>query len=260
MNNYNSDNIKILSDLDHIRLRFGMYIGNNETPVSLFNEAIDNAIDEVVAGYSDSLIVECQVNDKQATYVIKDTGRGIPTGYKEVNGQNMAILEALITKSNSGGKFDNSAYLSSAGLNGVGMCCINALSDSLHIHSTNDGVTGEVNTIDGELIAPVEYKETREKSGTITSFTVKKDTKYFDDFVVPYEYIIHKLNTYQAFGIKNIKFVYNGEEVELTATSPFDLHKHPMDNGKYALKGDIEVTNDKKEKLRLSLQYIDLIL
>lgn len=258
--NYNADSIKILSDIDHIRLRFGMYIGMNDTPVSLFNEAIDNSVDEVLAGYSDSLIVDCTVNDKQATYAVIDKGRGIPTGTKEINGQELPILEAIITKANSGGKFDNSAYLSSAGLNGVGLCCINALADTMTIRSVYSGIVGEIKTEDGVVVKPVEYKKTKEKSGTVTSFTVTKNNKYFDDFVVPYEYIVHKLNTYQAFGMKGIKFIYNDEDktaTEITAQSPFDLHKHPMDNGRYALQGDIEVTNDKKEKLRFSFQYID---
>lgn len=260
MDNYNAESIKILSDIDHIRLRSGMYIGDNSNTIPLFNEAIDNSIDEVTAGYSDSLIVDCNINDKQATYVITDTGRGIPTGTKEVNGQEIPILEAIITKANSGGKFDNSAYLSSAGLNGVGACCINALADFMFIHSVHDGVVGEIRTEDGVVVTPVDYKKTKEKSGTVTSFTVTKNNKYFDDFVVPYEYIVHKLNTYQAFGIKGIKFSYNGEdktESEITANSPFDLHKHPMDNGKYAIKGDIEVTNSKNERLRFAFYYID---
>ena len=260
MNTYSSDSIKILSDLDHIRLRSGMYIGDNSNTTQLFNEAIDNGIDEVVAGYSDSLVVDCQVDDKQATYTIKDTGRGIPTGYKEVNGQEVAILEALTTKTNSGGKFDNKAYLNSIGLNGVGLCCITALADSIFIHSTNNGVTGEIKIEDGNIVCPVEYKKTNEKSGTITSFTVKKGTKYFDDFVVPYDYIINKLNVYQAFGIKGIKLFVNGEDVtesQITATSPFDLHKHPMDNGKNALVGDILVTNAKTERFRFAFNYID---
>ena len=258
--NYNADSIKILSDIDHIRLRSGMYIGDNSNPIPLFNEAIDNSVDEVLAGYSDSLIVDCTVNDKRATYAVIDKGRGIPTGTKEINGQDVPILEAIITKANSGGKFDSSAYLNSSGLNGVGACCINALADTMTIRSVYSGIVGEIKTEDGIVIKPVEYKKTKEKSGTVTSFTVSKDNKYFDDFVVPYEYIVHKLNTYQAFGMKGIKFIYNGEDktvTEITAQSPFDLYKHPMDNGKYALQGDIEVTNDKKEKLRFSFQYID---
>lgn len=259
MENYNADSIKILSDLDHIRLRSGMYISDGGVS-ALFNEAIDNSVDEVMSGYSNSLTIDCVVDDREATYTIKDTGRGIPTGVKEVNGKEVPILEAIITKANSGGKFDNSAYLSSAGLNGVGLCCINALADSMYIHSVSDGIVGEIKTEDGVVVLPVEYKKTKEKSGTVTSFTVTKENKYFDDFVVPYDYIIHKLNTYQAFGMKGIKFIYNGEdktESEIIAKSPFDLHKHPMDNGKNALIADISVTNSKSERFRLSFNYID---
>lgn len=259
MGNYNADSIKILSDIDHIRLRSGMYVGDNANTIPLFNEAIDNSVDEVTAGYSNSLTIECAVSDEKATYTVIDTGRGIPTGVKEVNGQEIPILEAIITKANSGGKFDNSAYLSSAGLNGVGMCCINALADTMTVRSINNGIVGEIRTKDSVVVSPVEYKKTKEKSGTITSFTVSKNNKYFDDFVVPYDYIIHKLNTYQAFGIKGIKFIYNGEdrtESEITATSPFDLHKHPMDNGENAIIGDVTVINSKQEKLRLSFNYI----
>ena len=260
MENYNADSIKILSDIDHIRLRSGMYIGDNSNTIPLFNEAIDNSVDEVTSGYSDSLLINCVVDDEKATYTIKDTGRGIPTGVKEVNGQEMPILEAIITKANSGGKFDSSAYLSSAGLNGVGLCCINALADKMILRSVNNGVVGEIKTENGVVVTPVEYKKIKEKSGTIISFTVLKENKYFDDYVVPYEYIVHKLNTYQAFGIKNIKFIYNGEDLtekEITATSPFDLHKHPMDNGKNALMCDISVEAENKERFRIAFNYID---
>lgn len=260
MENYNADSIKILSDIDHIRLRSGMYIGDNSNTIPLFNEAIDNSVDEVTSGYSDSLLINCVVDDEKATYTIKDTGRGIPTGVKEVNGQEMPILEAIITKANSGGKFDSSAYLSSAGLNGVGLCCINALADKMTLRSVNNGVVGEIKTENGVVVTPVKYKKIKEKSGTIISFTVLKENKYFDDYVVPYEYIVHKLNTYQAFGIKNIKFIYNGEDLtekEITATSPFDLHKHPMDNGKNALVCDISVEAENKERFRIAFNYID---
>ena len=74
MDNYNAESIKILSGIEHIRLRFGMYIGSNADTSPLFNEAIDNSIDEVTAGYSDSLTVDCVVDDKQAKYTIVDTG------------------------------------------------------------------------------------------------------------------------------------------------------------------------------------------
>lgn len=257
---YNAESIKILSDIDHIRLRYGMYIGDNSSPIPLFNEAVDNAIDEVVAGYSDGFVVKIDKNINDGmTYTIQDFGRGIPNGYKEINGKKVSILESIITKANSGGKFDNSAYLSSAGLNGVGMTVINALSDSVFIKTVHDNVVGSILTFDSIPTEPVKYKETEEASGTIIKFKINKDNKYFADNQIPFDYIVNKLNVYQAFGIKNIKLFLNDEDITeqyITATSPFDLHKHPIDNGQNALVCDVTVESSNHEKFRMSFNYI----
>lgn len=258
MDNYNADNIQILSDLDHIRLNPGMYIGDTlDCPRHILQECIDNALDECINGYSNGFEVYITNNNGNVTYRVVDHGRGIPYGTKEVNGKEISILEALTTKSNSGGKFDNKSYLNSTGLHGLGLKCVNAFSDNLTIISVNSGYKGHLECFEGEPVDPVVYKTTKEKSGTSIGFTIKKDNKYFENNEVPLQTIIDKLNTYQAFGIKNIKLIYNNEEIELTANSPFDLHKHPMDNNKYALKGDIEVINSDSEKLRLAFDYID---
>lgn len=258
MDNYNADNIQILSDLDHIRLNPGMYIGDTlDCPRHILQECIDNALDECINGYSNGFEVYITNNNGNITYRVVDHGRGIPYGTKEVNGKEISILEALTTKSNSGGKFDNKSYLNSTGLHGLGLKCVNAFSDNLTIISVNSGYKGHLECFEGEPVDPVVYKTTKEKSGTSIGFTIKKDNKYFENNEVPLQTIIDKLNTYQAFGIKNIKLIYNNEEIELTANSPFDLHKHPMDNNKYALKGDIEVINSDSEKLRLAFDYID---
>lgn len=260
-NNYTADNIKILSDLDHIRKRSGMYISDNGVS-HLLQEVIDNAVDEIECHNSNKL--EVYVNDdnktEDVTYTVIDAGSGIPVGYKEVNGKEVSILEAILTKSNSGGKFDNTAYLSSAGTHGVGTTVVNALADEVIIESTYNGVTGKIHCVDGVPINKVEYVDTPDKSsGTLFSFTVKKNNPYFEDNKVPFEHIVNKLNTYQAFGIKGIKLFLNNEDVTdnyITATTPNDLHKHPMDNGQYALKGDILVINSKSERFRLLFQYI----
>ena len=258
MDNYNADNIQILSDLDHIRLNPGMYIGDTlDCPRHILQECIDNALDECINGYSNGFEVYITNNNGNVTYRVVDHGRGIPYGTKEVNGKEISILEALTTKSNSGGKFDNKSYLNSTGLHGLGLKCVNAFSDNLTIISVNSGYKGHLECFEGEPVDPVVYKTTKEKSGTSIGFTINKDNKYFENNEVPLQTIIDKLNTYQAFGIKNIKLIYNNEEIELTANSPFDLHKHPMDNNKYALKGDIEVINSDSEKLRLAFDYID---
>lgn len=259
-NDYNADSIKILSDLEHIRQRSGMYIGDNGV-AHLLQEVIDNAIDEIECHDSDKIEVHIDksVNDDM-TYTVIDSGAGIPVGYKEVNGRKISILEAILTKTNSGGKFDNTAYLSSAGTNGVGSTVVNALADEVIIISTHDGVTGKIHCVNGEPVEPVEYVETpKTKSGTSFTFTVKKGNPYFEDNQVPFDYIVNKLNVYQAFGIEGIKLFLNGEDITdtyVTATSPFDLHKHPMDNGENAIVVDVAVESENKERFRFAFNYI----
>ena len=261
MNNYNADSIKILSDLDHIRKRSEMYISDNGCS-HLLQEIMDNALDEMECHGSDKLEVYVEkANNGDMKYTVVDSGSGIPVGYKEVNGKTVSILEAILTKTNSGGKFDNTAYLSSAGTNGVGSTVVNALADEVKVTSVYNGVVGSIHCVNGVPTTPVEYTDVPgAKSGTSFTFVIKKNNPYFETNEIPLDYIINKLNVYQAFGIKGIKLFVNGEDVtesRITATSPFDLHKHPMDNGKNALVGDILVTNAKTERFRFAFNYID---
>lgn len=261
MSTYNADSIKILSDLEHIRKNPGMYIGDVTNPHHILQEAIDNALDETINGFSSGF--EVYINHLEGgdmEYQVVDFGRGIPSGYKEIGDKKVSILEALLTKSNSGGKFDSGSYLNSTGVHGLGMKCINALSDSMLVQSTNNGIMGTIETINGEPIREVNYVAYDDKpSGTITRFIVKKDNKYFETNEVPFDFVVDKLNTYKAFGIKDIKLFFNNTDVTeqyLGAETPFDLHKHPMDNGQNAIVVDCEVQNDRKERLRISFNYI----
>lgn len=260
MAKYDSDSIKVLSDIEHIRRNPGMYIGDIDTPHHLLQECIDNAVDETMNGYSDGFEVHIsKTADDDMVYSVVDYGRGIPAGYKTINDKKLSILEVITTKSNSGGKFDNSAYLNSAGIHGLGIKCVNALADKLTIESVSDGMYGTIQLENAEVVNKVEYKKTTKHSGTKITFLVSKDNEYFANNQIPFEFICNKLNTYQAFGIKNIKLFLNNEDVTsdyITATSPFDLHKHPMDNGNNALVVDCEVTNSLKERFRLSFNYI----
>lgn len=260
MAKYNSDSIKVLSDIEHIRRNPGMYIGDIDTPHHLLQECIDNAVDETMNGYSDGFEVHVsKTANNDMVYSVVDYGRGIPAGYKTINDKKLSILEVITTKSNSGGKFDNNAYLNSAGVHGLGIKCVNALADKLIIESVSDGMYGTIQLENAEVVNKVEYKKTTKHSGTKTTFLVSKDNKYFANNQISFEFITNKLNTYQAFGIKNIKLFLNNEDVTsdyITATSPFDLHKHPMDNGNNALVVDCEVTNSVKERFRLSFNYI----
>nr|CAI9751689.1 DNA topoisomerase II large subunit [Caudoviricetes sp.] len=260
MAKYNSDSIKVLSDIEHIRRNPGIYIGDIDTPHHLLQECIDNSVDEAMNGYSDGFEVHVsKTADDDMVYSVVDYGRGIPAGYKTINDKKLSILEVITTKSNSGGKFDNNAYLNSAGVHGLGIKCVNALADKLIIESVSDGMYGTIQLENAEVVNKVEYKKTTKHSGTKITFLVSKNNKYFANNQIPFEFITNKLNTYQAFGIKNIKLFLNNEDVTsdyITATSPFDLHKHPMDNRDNALVVDCEVTNSLKERFRLSFNYI----
>ena len=115
-----------------------MYIGEAEDPRQLLSKIFDNAVDEVQAGFSKELIVT--IDTKANSYEVRDYGRGIPHGKKKLaTGEEKEVLEVLLTESHSGGKFDNSSYNYSSGLNGLGMTITNALSKSVEIISYRDG-------------------------------------------------------------------------------------------------------------------------
>lgn len=262
LNSYDESSIQILSDIEHIRKNVSMYIGDNiEDPRQLLQEAIDNAIDEAVNGYSNGFTIYITVDKNESKYIVKDFGRGIPAGYKEINGKNISILEALTTKSNSGGKFDNKAYLSSAGLHGLGMKCINALSDSMYIRTVNNGILGEIYLCNGEITSDIDnnnvYSKTNKNSFTEIGFTISKENPYFDSYIISLDYIISRLNIYSAFGIENIKLIINNIEKTneyVVAHAPADLYKERFSSSS-ALSADLCVENSNKEKFRLVFNY-----
>lgn len=106
---YDSDSIKVLSDIEHIRLRLGMYIGEPDNPHHLLTEVLDNAIDEAQSGYSNKTVIS--VDTSIPEYCVTDYGRGIPHGKKNLeDGSEVEIVELLCTKANSGGKFESKSY------------------------------------------------------------------------------------------------------------------------------------------------------
>ena len=131
-NNYDEDNIQVLSDIKHIQLRKGMYIGEAENAFQLFSEILDNSLDELGEGYGEEIKVI--IDTKLNKYTIMDQGRGIPIGLKTLEtGEQKEILEVICTKSNSSGKFNTNSYKYSAGINGLGITITNALSEYFEI-------------------------------------------------------------------------------------------------------------------------------
>jgi DNA gyrase/topoisomerase IV subunit B len=246
---YSSDNIKVLSDREHIQLRKAMYIGDAQDPRTLLSEIIDNALDECQAGYSEAIIVS--MDTKKHKYEVRDYGRGIPHGKKELNGEMKETLEILLTKSNSGGKFDNSAYTTSSGLHGLGITITNALSKHICIISYRKGkyVQGEAKGTDE---VKIKYGKSDEPDGTYVTF--EPDGKFFPTVDIPVSFMKDRCRIASALGFKT-RLIVDGEEINTDATM-FDLMKEEdAAVSTYVQIEPISVTSSVNETMKVAIKY-----
>lgn len=245
---YEAENISILSDISHIQQRSGIYIGEANDPRQLLSEIFDNAVDEVQAGFSEELIVS--VDTKKNSYSVRDYGRGIPHGKKKMeDGSEKEVLEVLLTKSHSGGKFDNSSYNYSSGLNGLGMTITNALSKDMEIVSYRDGNYVKANA-NGTKDVLLEYGELRKRNGTKVTFI--PNPKYFHEKEIPTDFILKRCRIASALGFR-ARLIVDKEELN-TNYSIFDLMKEE-NVSTYCDIPTIEVENKYKEKMKVALRY-----
>ncbi len=169
-NQYTEDNIRSLDWKEHIRLRPGMYIGKlgdgssaDDGIYILVKEVVDNCIDEFVMGNGKK--IEIKIKDGKVS--VRDYGRGIPLG-KVVD---------VVSKINTGGKYDSKAFKKSVGLNGVGSKAVNALSSHFMVYSVRDGEKKSATFIRGELVDDPKIEKTDEQNGTYVEF-VPDDTVF----------------------------------------------------------------------------------
>ena len=184
---YNEDSIRSLDWKEHIRLRPGMYIGKlgdgsapDDGIYVLIKEVIDNCIDEHTMGYGKQ--VEISIQDKTVT--IRDYGRGIPLG---------KIVD-VVSKINTGAKYDSKAFQKSVGLNGVGTKAVNALSDDFEVTAFREGKQKSASFKRGQLIEESKESKTSEPNGTLVVFT--PDATIFKNYHFIYEYIESQLWNY----------------------------------------------------------------
>lgn len=201
-NQYTEDNIRSLDWKEHIRMRPGMYIGklgDGSSPDDgiyiLIKEVIDNSIDEFVMGTGKT--IEVTLRDK--TVSVRDFGRGIPLG-KVVD---------VVSKMNTGGKYDSKAFKKSVGLNGVGTKAVNALSNYFRVESVRDGIIKAAEFSAGELTTEEPETETSKRKGTKVTFTA--DDTIFKNYKYRNEYIIKMLKNY-CYLNTGLTIIYNGEK------------------------------------------------
>lgn len=166
-NNYSADSIQALEGLEHVRMRPSMYIGD-VGPRGLHHlvyEVVDNSIDEALAGHCDHITVSINENN---SITVEDNGRGIPVDIHKKEG--VSALQVVMTKIGAGGKFDKDSYKVSGGLHGVGVSCVNALSDHLHATVYKDGKVYEQEYERGKTLYPVRQIGETTKRGTTVTF------------------------------------------------------------------------------------------
>ncbi|HUA19280.1 MAG TPA: DNA topoisomerase (ATP-hydrolyzing) subunit B [Bryobacteraceae bacterium] len=262
---YDSSSIKVLEGLEAVRLRPAMYIGSTtENGLHhLVYEVVDNSVDEALAGYCDRVDVTIHIDD---SITVTDNGRGIPTDIKEEFG--ISAAEVVMTKLHAGGKFDSNSYKVSGGLHGVGVSCVNALAETLHLEIWNKGFTWEQ---DYEKGIPLGRLKQTGKAGkkTGTKITFKPDPTIMDVVVFNYDTLAQRLREL-AFLNKGLTITLTDERVDPVKQHEFhysggiaEFIKH-LNRGKTVLHdkpiyfdGERELPNGGTLSMEVALQYND---
>jgi DNA gyrase subunit B len=165
--NYSADSIQALEGMEHVRMRPSMYIGDVGTRGlhHLVYEVVDNSIDEALAGHCNNITV---IINEDNSITTEDDGRGIPVDLHKKEG--VSALEVVMTKIGAGGKFDKDSYKVSGGLHGVGVSCVNALSEHLKATVFRDGKVYEQEYSEGKALYPVKQVGETDKRGTTVTF------------------------------------------------------------------------------------------
>jgi DNA gyrase subunit B len=262
--NYDSSSIKVLEGLEAVRLRPAMYIGSTgEMGLHhLVYEVVDNSVDEALAGYCTEIAVTIHIDN---SLTVVDNGRGIPVDIHAEEG--VSAAQVVLTKLHAGGKFDSNSYKVSGGLHGVGVSCVNALSETFHLEVWRDKATWEQDYERGIPKSPL--AKTGKSSKTGTKITFKADGTIMDATEFNFDTLAQRLRQL-AFLNKGLKIVLTDERGDDIRSEEFfysggiaEFIKH-LNRGKAALhdkpihfEGDRDLPNGGKLTTEVALQYND---
>src|SRR5210317_912676 len=232
--NYGADNIQALEGMEHVRMRPSMYIGDVGVRGlhHLVYEVVDNSIDEAMGGHCDTISVSINEDNSITT---EDNGRGIPVGIHKKEG--VSALEVVMTKIGAGGKFDKDSYKVSGGLHGVGVSCVNALSESLKATVYRDGKIWEQQYERGKALSPVKEIGTTDQRGTLVTF--KPDPQIFTQTL---EY------SYETLSLRMRELAYLNKGIKIS----IEDRRRKDDNGEF-----ISDTFLSEEGLKEFIRFLD---
>jgi DNA gyrase subunit B len=226
---YNADSIKVLSGMAHVRKRPAMYIGSTgEVGLHhLVYEVVDNSVDEALAGFATKIEVTIHIDN---SITVIDDGRGIPVDDMDIDGEKVSAAQVVMTTLNAGGKFDSSTYKVSGGLHGVGVSCVNALSEVLELEIWRDGATWEQSYAAGEPTSKMKKVGAAKRRGTKVHFLPDRTIFTANEF--NYDTLAQRL--------RELAFLNKGLVITLTDERVTDPKTGEPKQTEFKYKGGIE--------------------